>query len=1206
MRMRMLVLSGFVCLLEFPLAPRIAAAEPKNLALSARASASLGAAAEGAPSSAEEGPGNQPRYVNDGDLDSAWGFSKQPAAGAALDLTWPEPITFREVLIRQSWRGHLSRLDLQVKRNGQWETLKTAGDGNTPLPRLILITVNTGPADSLRLTSFAGVPNFDEVEVYEGPNPPVINLAGDAAGNILGVVTDAFGAAPVASAAVVVSGRAGGKAWKAAATSDEHGMFSVASPVRLEGRVQVVARVGSTPIEKSVDAGDLPLRLTPVDVLSSATSLDGVWKFAPDPPTDFFRPDFDDSAWKTIDSPSHWVLKGFKAPDGIGGYRRKVRIPEGWIGRRIKIHFDGVYSGAEVWFNGQRVGSHEGGFTPFEVDVSGVAKSGENLLALRVSEHTRSSHLDNMSLYADFDLSGIIRSVSIFAVPVAHVERLQVATLFDPGFHNATLRIDLKLVNESGAKITRGEVRWKLQAPDQSLVAAPFVPLRFSLPPWGQLEKTVEVPVESPLHWEAEHSRLYHLTASISEGGHETEEVARRIGFRQVDIRGTQLLISGVPVKLRGTCHHDSDPVRGRAVTPELTRLDLQLIKEANLDALRTSHYPAIEALYDDADELGVYVEAEAPFCWVNESSDLRLAPLVVQHTAELLERDRSHPSVIIWSLVNESTWGPVFDRSHDYVKRSDPTRPVSAATSKDLDLATRHNPITIELIHKSDSLHTPVICDESLCVYQGIWHDGPELWQDPGERDYWIAPLIPLWNELLASKVVQGSMIWAWADDIFQVPGRGPEHGRLAAMAHDVDAVYGVPDKGLVGDAPWGVVDGWRRKKPEFWNTKKLHSPVRIMTLDVPVPAAGEPLHVTIQNRYEFTDLSELTLAWQLAQESGNLHPAIAPQQTADVAVPVQHSVTAGSHLVVRLLDRAGALVDEESILIGDEVKAAPPSRAGTPLEVRDETMLGGNFVTITGEGFEIAFDKNGGGVRRLLATGEQVLEETPTLHVLPADPSIPEEPYLWTWKASQPLTVTRDGADVVLTVPGKYRNAEGTLTYRVTSAGRFDVSYDFKYLGPEVHAREIGLRLGVPLGMDTLQWKRIGEWTLYPADHIGRNEGDAKAHSGAGAEVPPAHPFAQDDAPMGSNDFRSTKRSIEHASLTSSEGYGLYVDSDGRQSVRASVEADRIALYVNDWFGGTASTAGEWIANYGSGRDLKPDDRLQGTVHFWMVPKR
>jgi hypothetical protein len=1183
------------------------AAEPKNLALSAQASASSGAAREGVAYSSEKGPGNTPANAIDGDLDTTWGFSSESAANAWFDLTWPKRITFREVLVRESWQGRLSRLAVQVKRAGQWETVKTVGDGNTPLPKLILIATDVETTDPLRLTSFAGIPNFCEVEVYEGPNPPVINLAGDAAGHILGIVTDAFGAAAVAKAPVIVSGRAGNRLWKSTATSDEHGMFSIQVPTGLQGSVHVTARAGSTPIETSLDAGDLALRLTPMNVLSAGTSLDGTWRFLTAPPADFFRPDFDDSAWKTIGVPSHWVLKGFKSLNGIAGYRRKVQIPPAWMGQRIRIHFDGVYSGAEVWLNGHRVGSHEGGFTPFEVDVSDAAKSGENLLAMRVTEHTRSSSLDNMSLYTDFDLSGIIRSAYIFAVPAVHLERFQLTTLFDSNLHNATLRIDLKLVNEGSAKVSRGELHWKLATPDQSPVTLPVAPLRFSLPPWGQLEKTVELPIENPQHWEAEHPRLYHFTASLYEGAQETEQVARRLGFRQVDVRGTHLLINGVPVKLRGTCHHDSDPVRGRAVTPELTRLDLQLIKEANLNALRTSHYPAIESLYDDADELGVYVEAEAPFCWVNQSSDLRLAPLVVQHTAELLERDRSHPSVIIWSLVNESTWGPVFDRSYDYVKHSDPTRPTSAAISKDLDLATRHNPVTIDLIHKSSTLHTPVLWDESLCVYQGIWQDGPELWQDPSDRDYWIEPLIPLWNELLASKVVQGSMIWAWADDIFQVPGRGPEHGRLAAMAHDIDPVYGVRDKGLVGDAPWGVVDGWRRKKPEFWNTKKLHSPVHVMTLQAPVPAPGEPLRLTIQNRHDFTNLSELTLAWQLEQESGELHAEVAPHETGNIIVPIRRPVAAGSHLVIRFLNTARALVDEESILIGDEVKEASPSAEGkAPLEVHEEKILAGDFFTIRGDGFEIAFDRNRGGIRRLLVQGQQVLSETPNLHILPADPGLSEEPYLWTWKATQPPVLTRDGADVLLTVTGKYREAAGTFTYRATPAGRLDVSYDFKYLGPEIHAREIGVRLGVPPWMDTLRWKRRGEWTLYPADHIGRNEGSARAHSGVVADVPPTNPYSQDDTPMGTNDFRSTKRHIEHASITSVEGYGLYVDSDGRQHVRASVETDRIAVYVNDWFGGTASTAGEWTANYGKGRELKANDRLQGTVHLWIVSKK
>jgi hypothetical protein len=717
------------------------------------------------------------------------------------------------------------------------------------------------------------------------------------------------------------------------------------------------------------------------------------------------------------------------------------------------------------------------------------------------------------------------------------------------------------------------------------------------------LQKTIEVPIEKPIHWEAEHPRLYKLSARLSETGNETEQVARRVGFRQVEVRGTQLLINGVPVKLRGTCHHDSDPVRGRAVTAEFTRQDLRLIKEANLNALRTSHYPAIESLFDDADELGLYVEAEAPFCWVNQSHDLRLAPLVVSHTAELLERDRSHPSVIFWSLANESSWGPDFDRSHEFVRGADATRPIGAGISQDLGIATRHNPITLDGIRQVNDLKSPLIWDESLCIFQGIYGDGAEIWQDPGNRDYYIAPLIPVWEALLAGKVVQGSMIWAWSDDLFQVPGRGSEYGRGVTLARTSDLVYGAAEKGVVGDAPWGVVDGWRRRKPEFWHTKKLHSPVRVKTLQVPVPEAGAPLRIRVQNRHEFTNLAELSLVWELGRDSGQLRADIPPQQTGEIVIPLRQPASAGSKLRVRFLSAQGELVDEEQILIGRESPVAPPSLKSAPLEFFEEKLLAGEFTTVAGRDFEVTFEKRGRGIKRLMVEGRQVMFSTPSLHILAADPSLAALPSPWSWRPSSPVKIERDGDDVVAITVGKYRDAEGKFVYRVSPAGTLEITYDFTYAGSEVRAREIGVELAVPLSMDTLSWKRRGEWTSYPADHIGRNEGTTKAHSGVAPATPPANSYAEDDTPLGTNDFRSTKRNILYASIADVDGYGLFIESNGEKHLRAGVEADRIALFVNDWFGGTASRAGEWHENYGQGRLLKNGDRLKGTLRIRLL---
>ena len=185
----------------------LAAAEPKNLALEAKASASPGA--EGSGGFDWDSRGDWSHFVNDGDPDTYLGFPRTRSPEAWIGLTWPQPVTFREVLIRQDMDQELDQVALQVRSNGQWRTVKTVASGPNPLAKLILITVDAQTTDAIRLTDFKGTPGFGEVEVYEGPTVPVMNLAGDAAGHIIGILTDAFGAAPLARAPVVFSGRAG-------------------------------------------------------------------------------------------------------------------------------------------------------------------------------------------------------------------------------------------------------------------------------------------------------------------------------------------------------------------------------------------------------------------------------------------------------------------------------------------------------------------------------------------------------------------------------------------------------------------------------------------------------------------------------------------------------------------------------------------------------------------------------------------------------------------------------------------------------------------------------------------------------------------------------------------------------------------------------------------------------------------------------------
>jgi hypothetical protein len=639
-----------------------------NLALTARATAS---------STSE---GTKIENLIDGDIAHTQWTAKDGtnSADTWVELNWPSAVQFQEVVIRQEGDQKLSHLNLETRdASGQWRLLQSIGDSQHLLPRLILAQFAPQNTSGLRFSNFAGSVSFNEIEVYDRIDPPVIELASDLLNHIFGIVTDGFGTLPFADAVVQLQGTAGGKPWHVSAKTDDKGMFQVEMPVGLEGDVTASAQLadGSSP-KRTVQAGDLAPGLSLPDDTAPMLNLNGSWRFKPNPEPDFFQVNFTDTNWKEIKVPSHWMMEGFDSDSGIGGYRRHLQIPPSFRGRRIKLLFDAVYSGAEVWLNGKRVGSHEGSFSPFELDVTNAALIGsDNLLAVLVRENTLSSRLDDMSRYANFPLAGIYRDVRLFSVPEVHVRRFHVQTVFDSNFvsndkdsnyKDATLILDLSVENESGHEIDGVPLVFSLKDPEGhvvSLASDSLVKdhLDIKLAPWSRLEQRVKFHITSPEHWEAEHPRLYTLSATLS-GVAKGEVVSRRVGFRQVEIRGSQFLINGVPVKLRGVGYFESDPLTGRAITSDLVRRDLQLMKEVNLDAFRTEVILPTEDLYDDADELGFYVEAESPFCWVDESSDLRYLPTFVQRTAEILDRDFSHPSVIVWSVGNESTWGPDFE----------------------------------------------------------------------------------------------------------------------------------------------------------------------------------------------------------------------------------------------------------------------------------------------------------------------------------------------------------------------------------------------------------------------------------------------------------------------------------------------------------------------------------------------------------------
>ena len=365
----------------------------------------------------------------------------------------------------------------------------------------------------------------------------------------------------------------------------------------------------------------LPLPATP----AMRVSLNGWWKFnpvLPEIPTAISAAEA--AKWKTIQVPGEWVMQGFKVETNrFAGYFREFQVPKNWQGRRIKLRFDTVHSVAKVWVNGREVGGHEGGFVPFELDVTDAARPGKNMLVVGVKSESLSDVLASATQYATHPLGGITRKVTLFAVPQVNVAALAVTTEFDHDFKDATLKLRLEIANESDAEARSSSVVLKLQAPGGREVA--IHPAETKFPAIGAhqtLVRDISIPVIAPKQWDPEHPNLYTVQVELRNGNAVEEQVSQRFGFRQVEVRGNQFFVNGHVVKLRGVCRHEVHPLLGRSLTPELWRRDAELYAAGNCNFIRTSHYPPAEEFLAACDEVGLMVECEAPLCWVNHDAN--------------------------------------------------------------------------------------------------------------------------------------------------------------------------------------------------------------------------------------------------------------------------------------------------------------------------------------------------------------------------------------------------------------------------------------------------------------------------------------------------------------------------------------------------------------------------------------------------------
>ena len=824
-------------------------------------------------------------------------------------------------------------------------------------------------------------------------------------------------------------------------------------------------------------------------------SMNGTWKFRPDTRAEAPEASLVASG-ADIQVPGEVEMQGWDiAFDHPFLYFREAVIPKDFAGKRILLRFDGVYSYARLWVNDQFIRKHHGGFTRWEADITRVVKPGEQC-RIRLEVTDRADDISWGSTYAHHQIGGILRDVTLYALPQESVTSLRIKTDFDDRYQDAQLDVSARIQVDQP-----GSVYFTLLDPAGRKVKLPSTELRLTA---GQTNIQWSAQVSKPLEWEAERPQLYTLQLELRRGRSKSYSFSEKIGFRKVEVRGNQFLVNGHTVKLRGTCRQEVHPLLGRTSTEEYARKDVLLAKEANINFIRTSHYPPSERFLQLCDEYGIFVESESAVCFVDRTyqpieseNNPAYTERYLSQLEEMVASHRNHPSVVLWSIANESSFGTNLLKSYQWLKQNEPTRPVMFSWPKTVpdgircfDVLSSHYP-NLDGTQSSYEVplsgfsypHAPVIFDEWSHLPCYVFHT---LQEDPGIREFWGQSLDKMWTAVFDSPAAGGA-IWCMIDDTFMLP---PTFTLSEADKRLCKENVGP----CVGYGQWGLAAPWRRKKPEFWSVKKAYSPVRILRTALTDFQRHKPLEIPIRNRFDVTNLKELELRWSYhGRECRCPGPALAPHATGVLVLPAR-DWQAGGRIDIAFHGSNGELVDQERLTLGISRSEQTNFVAAQQGCVRVSEQEG--QIIIRGDEFVIPIDKKTGLIRRATSRGLVVIESGPYLNFITSDGKADQDGNLvpqsvrdqdWQMGAMRVLGMDERAS---VQVEGQSGNVPVRYTYRLEQAGILAI--DFAAGAPSnACLHEAGLKFRVTTELDQISWRREAYWSVYPPGHLGAPEG-------------------------------------------------------------------------------------------------------------------
>ena len=844
--------------------------------------------------------------------------------------------------------------------------------------------------------------------------------------------------------------------------------------------------------------------------------LSGRWRFCylPSPshvPPGFEQDAFDDACWDSIPVPSSWQMHGYGRPNytnvaypypvdpphvptenPVGLYRTRFALPPAWSARRILLHFGGVDSAFYVWLNGHLVGYSQGSHVPSEFDVTSHVRAGLNLLAVQVFQWSDASYLEDQDMWR---MSGIFRDVCLLATPSAHVRDIFVRTRFDEAYRDAVLDLSVSLQNSSEERADGLRVVARLLDTAGQAVAERIVADGVAVGASEEKALAAEIRVTSPRKWSDEQPHLYDLLVSLYGPDGALLEVQRvAVGFRQIERRGVEVLINGAPLEIRGVNRHEIDPDFGHAVTLDSMIADIKLMKQHNINAVRTSHYTDDTRWLDLCDRCGLYVVDEADlethgFAISGNISQLASDPeweeAFVDRARRMVERDKNHPCIIMWSLGNEAGYGPNHDAMAAWIRTLDTSRLIHYEGAYDapmVDVVSVMYPHVDRLIEQGKRTDDPR--PFFMCEYAHAMGNGPG-----NLKEYWEA--IRTYPRLL------GGCIWEWVD-----------HGlRRATESGEEWFAYG----GDFGDEPNDgnfCIDGLtfpnRIPHTGLIEYKKVLEPVHVAPVDL---AAGK---VQILNRYSFVSLAHLAGRWSVSCDGetldGGALPALdaAPGESAEIQVPYRlPAARAGSECFLNLsfslaADTAWAPAGHEvawaQFPLPVKAPKAPTLRlSDMPSLAVDESAA---RISIVGQDFRLLFDKEQGVISCWEHRGLPMLNCGPRLYVWRAptdnDVHIAND---WRRAGLDRLWHRTDRVTSDLVSPGAVRIEAASVlaphslapalacVYRYLVYGTGDVIVEVE-VAPQRELPSLprlGLQLRLPRRFDRFAWYGLGPHEAY-----------------------------------------------------------------------------------------------------------------------------